>query len=95
MKIKIYGSYGVLAREKMVVYTWSSPASDIYDVMTVEIPDEIVYGKNYLDELLINLDGQVLLLSECLVAWGDKPALRWHDGQGERRIMLRVDAHVE
>ena len=95
MRIKIYGSYGVLAHEKRIVYTWSNPASDIYDCMTVEIPDEIVKGSNHMDEPLLNLDGQVLLLSECLMAWDDKPALRWYDGQGERRVMLNVDAPVE
>ena len=90
MTIKIYDSYGVLAHEKQPVYTIACPASEIYDVITVELPDEIIVGRNEIGDLLLDLDGCIYLLDEALGAWNGKPALRWHDGRRNRCRILRV-----
>jgi len=79
MTIKACRSYGVLAHEKRPFYSLT-PASDIYDEITLVIPDELVYGKNAMDEPILLLNGQKYVLSDILTNWGDEPVLRWYDG---------------
>ena len=44
MKLSLYKSYGVLAHEGHPVYSVHAPASDIFDRITVEVPDELIAG---------------------------------------------------
>lgn len=89
--MKIYKSYGVLAHEKQPVYTVDRPASEIYDVVDVVLPEgwetcEGVYG----DKLICSPDGVTYIAGEILTNWGDDPALVWCDNRQERhRIMLK------
>lgn len=88
MKTTIYCSYGVLAHEKKNYYSVDGPASDIYDKIEVNIPDEIVIGKNAFGELILNLDGTKYLLSEVLTNADDDPVLRWYNGKTYKTINL-------
>lgn len=87
MKITIYKSYGVLSHEKQPVYSYGSPASEIYDEITVELPGYI--GVNDYGEPMVDIDGKRYLLSEVLRNYGDKPALLWYDGRRRHHIFLK------
>ena len=93
MKIKIYKSYGVLAHEKKPVYSLNTPASDIYDEITVDIPFPIWH--NYMDEIGVTIDGIDLLLGQVLTNWGDAPAIVWFDGKKRNHIILGVVTEQE
>ena len=45
--VDLYKSYGVLGAEKRNVYTVHNPASDIFDIITVRIPNgvDLMYGE--------------------------------------------------
>lgn len=89
MIIKIYKSYGVLAHEYHPVYTWRCPQSDIYDEISVDIPN--IDGENCDGDPLVNLgDGLIYPLQMVLGNWGDEPALVWYDGTSQRRKILKV-----
>lgn len=71
MKTTIYANYGILAAEKRCIYT----AYRILDVpvseaLTVEIPDDLYYGKDEADIALLKIDGDVYALDTILA--GDK-----------------------
>lgn len=87
MKVEIYKSYGVLAHEKQPFYSQHAPASDIYDVITVDVPNAI--GVNEMDDVLIELDGATYTLQEVLSNYGDAPALVWYDGEHNRHKLLK------
>ncbi len=89
MTVKIYKSYGVLAHEKQPFYSWMAPASEIYDLATVEIPETIYRGENISGNHLIMLGGCLYTLQEVLTNAGDAPALRWYDGHRFLEIVLR------
>lgn len=93
MIVKLYKSYGVLAHEKEPVYTYSNPASEIYDVISVEIPEtfkprEAVYIAS--DTILVHVGDWDLLLDEALTNVGDAPALGWWDGEKDVYRILRI-----
>jgi len=88
MKIKVYCSYGVLAHEKKNYYSFSAPASDIYDKIEIGIPDDIIAGENELGEPILQLGGVEYLLSEVLTNAGDAPVLRWYNGHTYNTIKL-------
>lgn len=88
MKINLYESFGALAHEKEPVYSQFAPASDVYNRITVELPH--VTGETIVGEPVLTLDGEDYPLRYVLATWGGKPALRWHDGQHPRRMMLEV-----
>lgn len=90
MKMKLYESMGVLAHEKKPVYTVAGPASDAWEEILVDVPDEVEISENAMGEKLVDIDGQTYLLQEVLGNHGDKPCLKWFDGQKHRRIMLEV-----
>lgn len=73
MVVTIFKSYGVLGHKKQPVYTYGAGASDIYDVIRVELPD--VVGVNQFDEPLLEFDGLTYAFSELLTNRGDKPAI--------------------
>lgn len=88
MKVKIYCSYGVLAHEKHPVYSVHAPASDISEKIEINIPDEIIRGTNEYGEPILMLDGMKYLLSEALTNAGDKPVIRWYNGNTHKTISL-------
>ena len=88
MKMTVYCSYGVLCHEKRPVYSIHVPAGEIHDKEEINIPDEIILGKNEFDEPILLLDGMKYLLSEALTNAGDKPVIRWHNGQTYKTISL-------
>ena len=88
---EIYKSWGVLAHEKQPVYTFDVPASDIYDKISIEIPDGWSISENTVGQTLVDSpDGITYLGYEILTNWGDSPAFRWHDGHTDRHIILGV-----
>lgn len=87
MEVKIYKSYGVLAHERQPYYSWGAPASEIYDVIAVDIPGYI--GVNDLGEPLVDIGGETYLLHELLSNRGDDPVLRWYNGQKYQYITLQ------
>ena len=90
MTYKLYESYGVLAHEKTPIYSDQIPASDAYNVITVDIPDEYPLSENAAGETLIDIDGGTYLLQEVLSNRGDHPVLRWFDGRNYRTKTLTV-----
>lgn len=90
MLYKFYESYGMLAHEKRPVYSDTIPATDAYNVITVEIPDEYPLSENEAGETLIDIDGSTYLLREVLSNRGDAPALKWFDGKTHRYVTLKV-----
>ena len=88
MKMTIYCSYGVLGHEKRPVYSVHVPAGGIHDKVEINIPDENIIGKNECGEILLNLDGMTYTLSEALTNSGDKPVIRWYNGQTYKTIRL-------
>ena len=90
MRYKLYASYGVLAHEKTPIYSDEAPASEAYSIITVEIPDEYPLSENGLGETLIDIYGSTYLLQEVLTNSGDRPALKWYDGQSYYTVPLKV-----
>lgn len=92
MKLSLYKSYGVLAHEGYPVYSVHAPASDIFDRITVEVPDELIAGETEAGELLLTLSGVDYPLDDTLTNVGDFPAIRWSDGERDHFRRLRVCA---
>lgn len=90
MTYKLYESYGMLAHEKRPVYSDMIPATNAYNVITVEIPDEYTLSENGAGDTLIDIDGETYLLSEVLSNCGDSPALKWFDGQKHHVVVLKT-----
>ena len=87
---KLCESYGVLGHEKRPVYSEMIPASDVYNVVTVDIPDEYPTSENALGETLIDIAGNTYLLTEVLTNHGDKPCISWFDGKQKHWITLEI-----
>ena len=77
VQVTIYAQYGVLGHEKHPVYAVGR--SGICDEVTVEIPNELIIGRNAYNDLLLRLGGMIYPLFEALTNAGDRPALRWYD----------------
>lgn len=90
MLIKLYESFGVLAHEKRPYYSEIVPASESYNVVTVDIPDDYPLSKNAMGETLIDINDVTYLLREVLNNYGDRPCLKWYDGQTKRYIILDI-----
>lgn len=89
MTMKIYASMGVLSHEKRPVYTVGGPAGEIYDELTVELPDGWELDENEAGEPLLTMPtGEVYLASDLLTNADDDPALRWYDGNEYHHIVL-------
>lgn len=87
MKIEICKSYGVLGYEKVPFYSLN-PASDIYDRITVNVPDDLYAGENAYGDPLVTLSGMTYKLDEVLRNRADNPMLAWHDGDKVKYRML-------
>ena len=90
--MKIYKSYGVLAHEYQPVYTADVPASEIYDVVNVTLPDgwEEADGA-FGDTLLVSPDGETCIGNEIISNLGDRPALIWADNRQVRHKILLAE----
>lgn len=88
MTYKLYESWGMLGKERRPVYSDMIPATDHYDVITVEMP--FALAENDFGETLIDIDGKTYLLSDALSDWQDAPCITWYDGKKSHRIMLEV-----
>ena len=89
MRYELFASYGVLAHEKKPVFSDGIPASDFYDVITVDIPDNYSVSKNNFGDTLIDINGTTYMLREVLSNYGTDPCLQWYDGQKMNRVILR------
>lgn len=88
MTYKLFESWGVLGKERRPVYSDTIPATEHYDIITVDIPYPL--AENEMGETLIDIDGTTYLLSEVLTDCGDAPCIAIYDGHQMRRIMLEV-----
>lgn len=88
MKTTIYANYGVLAHEKQTVYS-TSPISEVYDKLTVEIPASLNPYTTVLREVGIEPDNaRCNGLSEVLTTTkGNRPAVRYCDYDGKLHIV--------
>lgn len=87
----IYKSYGVLAHEKQPVYTFDRPVSEIYEEISVLVPDGWRVAENTYGETIVESPHGIYYLGqEILTTWGDAPAFRWNDGRTDRHIILEV-----
>lgn len=87
MQTKLYKSYGVLGHEKEPVYTWGAPASEIYDIISAEIPE--ITGTNEMGEPLVDLCGATYRINDVLSTRYDAPALRHYDGRNTHYRAVR------
>lgn len=87
---KLYESFGVLAHEKQPVYSDIVPASEYYNIVTVDIPEKYPLSENSDGLALIDIDGKTYTLHDVLSNYGDSPCLTWHDGFYPHRVMLDV-----
>lgn len=91
MTHKLYASYGVLAHEKQPVYTDGLPASDIYDIVTVDLPAGVYILHHAAGGTLVDIDGQVYFLNDILSTDDqDQPILTWFDGRENHVITLSI-----
>lgn len=88
MKTTIIASHGALGHEFFPIYTESAPVTDAHETVTVDIPDELIAGRNEAGQLLLNLGGTTWLLCEALTNASESPALRWYDGETTHIIEL-------
>lgn len=90
MKVKVYKSYGLLTHEKVPYYSFGRPATEIYDILSLDIPN--VIGANETGEPLLDIDGRTYLLNEVITNHGDKPAIAWVDGKTRQlKILYEAD----
>lgn len=89
MKIEAFANYGVLAHEKLPVYTTAINCTPYYDKIILDIPFDC-YLNSYCD-YIVRIDGEHYELSRILVSMRDgNPALRWVDRQGNHCRKLRI-----
>lgn len=93
MKMKIYKSYGMLSHEKQPYYTAGRPATDIYDVVNVDLPDGWEIANNvYGETMIISPYGDTYLANDILSNWGDSPALIWYDKNQRKHHITLVES---
>lgn len=91
MKIEICKSYGVLGHEKVPYYSLN-PASEIYDRITIDVPDDLYAGENAYGDPLVTINGTTYTLDEVLSNNAGNPMISWYDGDKVRyRILNGVD----
>lgn len=81
-RVKLYKSYGVIAHEAHPVYTIGTPASDIYDIIEVTIPNGVTASKNKAGEIIFEFEDapkQRFTARETLSNRGETPILRFWD----------------
>lgn len=91
MKTTIYANYGILAHEKQTIYTTApTDLATVSEPVTVEIPARFAPGLNGFDEVVLTIGNTDYLLGEILSHQGNKPALRWYDGNAYHWALLNV-----
>ena len=91
--MKVYKSMCFLGHEKQPVYTVDQPASEIYDVVNVNLPEGWETAEGAMgDQLICGPDGVTYLANDILNNWGDDPALIWCD---EHQVRHRVVLDIE
>lgn len=88
MTYKLYESFGMLAHERRPIYSDTIPATEHYNIITVDMPFPL--SENAMGETLIDIDGETYLLCDVLSNHGDAPCIKWYDGHTMRRVMLKV-----
>lgn len=88
MTLKLYESWGMLGKEKTPVYSVTTPATEHYDVITVEMPFSL--SENEAGQILVDINGTTYMLNEVLDARNDVPCIRWYDGHYTHRKSLTV-----
>lgn len=86
--LKLYESWGMLGKEKTPVYSVTTPATEYYDVITVEMPFPV--SENEAGQILVDIDGMTWMLNDVLEARHDAPCIRWFDGFHTHRAPLTV-----
>ena len=87
MKKQIFANYGMLGHEKQTVYTADYPGSDIYDVVTVDIPDRFeVYETVTGSSAIIDPVNGHYLLNDTLASINDLPYLSIVSYAGKRYL---------
>lgn len=90
MYYKLYESYGALAHERRPIYSDTIPATEHYNIITVDMP--FALAENAMGETLIDIDGETYLLAQVLTCRGDEPCIRWYDNRQKEhhRVLERV-----
>ncbi|MCI9640435.1 hypothetical protein ACDL92_11860 [Ihubacter sp. mB4P-1] len=96
--IQIYANYGVLTREKTVVYSFGGENATALrsETLYVEIPDDFKIGRNYMGELLITPPDSEFnwTINQLLSKHGENVSFRWIDKNGRQRYkVLRTDVN--
>lgn len=86
MKVSMYESYGVLCHEKESVFTLFAPASNVYDFITVDVPN--VVGFNLINEPVVDCGGVEYPLESVLKSRNSEPTLCYYDGLKHCSITL-------
>ena len=91
--MKLYKNYGMLSHEKQPYYTAGRPATDIYDVFNVDLPDGWEIANNVYGETLITSPcGDTYLANDIISNRGDSPALIWYDDRQRKHIITLVES---
>lgn len=80
--IKAFANYGVLAKEKKVVYTAELPHihAATSEEITIEIPETFEIGENMMGQTIITTpDGEDFRLNDILSQRNGNPAFKWFD----------------
>ena len=90
MSIRMYKSYGVLAHEKVAVYSVRVPASDAYEVVNVTLPDDVEAYETVSGDTVVVLDGTPYTVQEAVQGTKNGPVLRWYNGQWHTRKLTEA-----
>lgn len=86
---KVYENYGVLAHEKKPVYSVGSPITEVYNELSLALPDGWEWCENAAGETMIESpDGILLPVRGTIVSWGDGIAIVYFDGYKSRHIII-------
>lgn len=90
MKVKIYANYGILGKEKKIVYGVCH--SEIYDEVEIEIPDGFELYQNSWEAECIKVPcGDSYMLSELLAEKNNAPCFKWYDKNGANTKILKYN----
>lgn len=89
-KITLYASYGMLAHEKRPAYS-EGAHGDIYDAVTVELPDYITRHEGADGCGIYDINGALYRLTDLIFTTpSGAPGFAWYDGAKNHCITLRV-----
>lgn len=95
-KIKAYANYGVLAAEKMTVYTVAGKHehATVSEKVEIVLPEEWTTSENTIGQMMIESpDGKTWLADDVIstAADGETPQLDWYNSPVERhRIKMQI-----